>query len=123
MSEQTTGRWALIRSRALDTPQRRARYERSRKQVLATRLILQQIDAERERRGLTKTALAREVGTTPSVIRRLFSSETSNPTLGTVVAVLEALDLAVEVRPAQGHRRTAAPTRPAREPERERALA
>jgi len=108
-TETITGRWARIRARTLEIPERRARYERTKRQVLATRQILQQIDDERERRGMTKADLAHRIGTTPSVVRRLFSSETSNPTLGTVVAMLDALDLDVQVQRSGGRRRLTAP--------------
>ena len=107
MAEQPAGRWAAIRTRTLETPERRARYERTKRQVLVTRQILQQIDAERERRGMTKADLAHKVGMTPSVVRRLFASESSNPGLGTVVAMLDALELGVSVGPVQGRRRPA----------------
>ena len=107
MAETTTRHWEQIRTRTLETPERRARYERTMRQVIATRRILQQIDEERERRGMTKTDLAHRIGATPSVVRRLFSSETSNPTLGTVVAMLDALDLGVQVRRSSGRRRSA----------------
>jgi ribosome-binding protein aMBF1 (putative translation factor) len=93
----------------LEIPERRARNERTKRQVLATRQILQQIDDERERRGMTKADLAHRIGATPSVVRRLFSSETSNPTLGTVVAMLDALDLDVQVQRSGGRRRLTAP--------------
>ncbi len=105
MAEQTTGKWAEIRTRTLGTPARRARYERTKKQVLVTRRILQAIDAERQRRGMTKAALAQEIGMTPSVVRRMFSSEASNPGLGTVIAMLDALDLGVHIQRAPGTRR------------------
>jgi ribosome-binding protein aMBF1 (putative translation factor) len=107
MAETTTGRWEQIRTRTLETPERRARYERTKRQVIATRHILQQIDKERERRGMTKADLAYRIGATPSVVRRLFSSEASNPTLGTVVAMLDALDLGVQVRRSSRRRRSA----------------
>ena len=109
MAETTARRWERIRTRTLETPERRARYERTKRQVIATRHILQQIDEERERRGMTKADLAHRIGATPSVVRRLFSSETSNPTLGTVVAMLDALDLGVHVRRSSSRRRSAMP--------------
>ena len=90
MAEQTTGKWADIRAHTLATPARRAHYERTKRQIITTRRILQAIDAERQRRGMTKAALAQEIGMTPSVVRRMFSSEASNPGLVTVIAMLDA---------------------------------
>ena len=105
MAEQTTGKWADIRAHTLATPARRAHYERTKRQVITTRRILQAIDAERQRRGMTKAALAQEIGMTPSVVRRMFSSEASNPGLATVIAMLDALDLGVHIQRAPGTRR------------------
>jgi transcriptional regulator with XRE-family HTH domain len=111
MVEQTTAKWANIRARTLETPARRARYERTKRQIITTRRILQAIDAERQRRGMTKAALAQEIGMTPSVVRRMFSSEASNPGLVTVIAMLDALDLGVHIQRAPGRRRPANPLR------------
>lgn len=58
---------------------------------------------------MAKADLAHRIGATPSVVRRLFSSETSNPTLGTVVAMLDGLDLGVQVQPSDGRRRSTNP--------------
>lgn len=108
MDQNNAGRWASIRARTVDTtPDRRARYERTKRQVLVTRQILQQIDAERERRGMTKADLAHRVGMTPSVLRRLFTSVSSNPGLGTVVAMLDALEMDMRVAPQPGRRHSA----------------
>jgi ribosome-binding protein aMBF1 (putative translation factor) len=116
MTDQNTGRWAAIRARTIETPERRTRYERTKRQVMVTRQILQRIDSERERRGMTKADLAYRVGMTPSVVRRLFASESSNPALGTVVAMLDALELDMSVGPVRGKRRSAeAPTQPGQE--------
>jgi transcriptional regulator with XRE-family HTH domain len=123
MADQITGRWAAISAPTLETPERRARYERTKRQVLLTRQILQQINAERERRGMTKAALAKELGMTPSVVRRLFASESSNPGLGTVVAMLDVLELDVSVGPMRGRRPHNAPARSARPQARSRAAA
>lgn len=101
MAEQTTGRWETIRAPTLENPERRARYERAKRQVVITRRVLQHIEAERKRQHITKADLALRIGMTPSIVRRMLSSETSNPGFGTVVAMLDALDLEVAVhRPA-----------------------
>lgn len=111
---ENSGRWAAIRARTVDTPERRARYERTKHQVVVTRQILQRIDAERERRGMSKADLAHLIGMTPSVVRRLFASEASNPGLGTVVAMADALELCVQVGPpARRGRATAGDIGPA----------
>ncbi|MDP2663177.1 MAG: helix-turn-helix transcriptional regulator [Dehalococcoidia bacterium] len=60
-----------------------------------------EIDDERQRAGLSKAELARRIGMTPSVVRRLFSSKSSNPTLGTVINMAGALGLEVELKRAR----------------------
>ncbi|HEY1296612.1 MAG TPA: helix-turn-helix transcriptional regulator [Chloroflexota bacterium] len=95
MTEQKTGRWAQIRAQTLETPERRAQYERTKRQVLATRRVLQHIEAERKRRRISKAELAHRIGMSPSIVRRLLSSHESNPGFGTVIVLLEALDLEV----------------------------
>lgn len=102
MDKPAAGQWEELRESVLNTPEKRERYERSKRALILARKILMQIDAERERAGLSKAELARRIGSTPSVVRRLFSAEASNPTLRTVLDLLSALDMAVELRPARG---------------------
>lgn len=102
--------WAHLRDQILSTPERRARYEHTRNTVIQTRRLLKSIDAERERLGLSKSALANLVGADPSVIRRMFSSETSNPTLQTTMALAEALGLEITIKaPRKSKRAPASP--------------
>lgn len=96
----TTGRWAEIRERILDTPESQERYERKKRAIIQTRQILMEIDAARERLGLSKAELARRIGADPSVVRRLFSSKASNPTLGVILDLIGALNLDLELKPA-----------------------
>jgi ribosome-binding protein aMBF1 (putative translation factor) len=97
-------KWSEIRSKTLSDPVARERYERKVKSIIAVRRMLQLIDAERERAGLSKSALARKIGVSPATVRRLFTSPTSNPTLKTIVDLFIALDLEIEVRPRDGMR-------------------
>lgn len=99
MEETKSGRWEDIRARKLAEPEARERYERTRRSVLMTRQLLQLIDAEREKAGLTKADLAERVGTSPSVVRRLLTSEASNPTLRTVLDMADVLGLEVLLQP------------------------
>jgi ribosome-binding protein aMBF1 (putative translation factor) len=91
-------KWSEIRAKTLSDPAARERYERKFESVVAVRRMLQMIDAERERAGLSKAALARKIGASPATVRRLFTSPTSNPTLKTVVDLFKALDLEIEVK-------------------------
>ena len=62
------------------------------------RKLLMTIDSERQRVGIPKAELARRIGADPSVVRRLFSREASNPTLKTVLDLLAALNIDVELK-------------------------
>jgi ribosome-binding protein aMBF1 (putative translation factor) len=92
-------RWSTIRERTLTDPAARERYEQTRRSVLATRRVLQVIDAERKRAGLTKAELAERIGTSPAAVRRLLTSESANPTLRTVLDLFDALNLEVALHP------------------------
>ena len=96
----TIGRWEQMRERALELPEHRARYERNKGALVQSRQILMQIDAVRESLGISKAELARRIGADKSVIRRLFSSADSNPRLQTVLSLLGALRMGLEVRPS-----------------------
>ena len=98
-------KWSEIRAKTLSEPAARKRYERKLRSIVAVRRVLQMIDAERERAGLSKSALARTIGASPATVRRLFTSPTSNPTLKTVIDLFKALDLEIEVKPRDGTRK------------------
>ena len=99
MAVSRSDRWSTIRERTLEDPAARARYERTRRSVSAIRHVLQMIDAERERAGLTKSELAARIGTSPAVVRRLLTSESANPTLRTVLDLFDALHLEFALQP------------------------
>ncbi|MCL5264176.1 MAG: helix-turn-helix transcriptional regulator [Chloroflexi bacterium] len=101
MPKTTTGRWTEMRERIVNTPELQAQYDRTRHELASTRRMLLQIDAERQRAGMSKAELARRIGKTPSVVRRVFSSKESNPTLGTVLNIADALGLEIELKPAK----------------------
>lgn len=50
---------------------------------------------------LSKAELARRANLRPEVIRRLFSAERPNPTLATLVALAEALELELAAEPLE----------------------
>ena len=81
----TTRGWTQLRERVLDTLESKERYERKKRAIAQTREILLQIDATRERLGLSKAELARRIGSDPSVVRRLFSSKANSPTLRVIL--------------------------------------
>ncbi len=75
----------------LDKNEDREQTERDVRVMVMTRQLLMAIDAERDRRGLTKNDLAQLAGINPQQVRRMFTSEKSNPTLKTLLTILAAL--------------------------------
>lgn len=61
--------------------------------------VINALDAARGTERLTKAALARAIGSDPSTVRRLLSSDSANPTLGTVAEVAAALGMKVTLVP------------------------
>lgn len=61
--------------------------------------VVNTLDDAREAAGLTKAELARAIQVEPATIRRLFASDKSNPTLGTLAEVAAALGLRITVEP------------------------
>lgn len=74
-------------------------YERARAEVDLIDLVMNSLDRRRCELGLSKAELARRAQLTPAAVRRLFSSETANPTLSTVAALAGALDLEIVAKP------------------------
>jgi transcriptional regulator with XRE-family HTH domain len=61
--------------------------------------IVNALDDARGAAGLSKAELARAIAVEPATVRRLFSSDKSNPTLGTLAEVAAALGLRITVEP------------------------
>jgi ribosome-binding protein aMBF1 (putative translation factor) len=99
--ESTSSRpdkWSELRAKTFPDAAARERHARKVRGIVAVRRMLQLIDAERERAGLSKADLARKIGVSPATVRRLFTSPTSNPTLRTIVDLFLALDLDFQVQ-------------------------
>jgi transcriptional regulator with XRE-family HTH domain len=58
--------------------------------------VVHSLDSRRVEMGLTKAELARRADTPPAAVRRLFSQQQKNPTLSTLVAIADALDLRIK---------------------------
>ena len=61
--------------------------------------VITGLDEAREAAGLSKAELARAIQTDPATIRRLFSSDRANPTLGTLAEVGAALGFRIALEP------------------------
>lgn len=76
-----------------------AAYEVASRRVAMFDDVVRSLDARRGELGMTKTELARRADMPPAVVRRLFSQQHKNPTLTSLVAIAEALDLRLCVAP------------------------
>ena len=70
-----------------------AAYDRARRKVNQIDELVRALDDRREMLGMTKAELARRADLAPEAIRRLFSVGSPNPTIGTLAAITDALDL------------------------------
>lgn len=61
--------------------------------------VVNALDDAREAAGLSKAELARAIQVEPATVRRLFASEKSNPTLGTLAEVAAALGMRITLQP------------------------
>ena len=61
--------------------------------------VVNALDEAREAAGLSKAELARAIQVEPATIRRLFASDRSNPTLGTLAEVAAALGMRITIEP------------------------
>lgn len=71
----------------------RAAYDRARQRIDHVDRVIRALDQRRAELRLSKAELARRAEMPPEAIRRLFSAERPNPTLHTLVALADALDL------------------------------
>jgi transcriptional regulator with XRE-family HTH domain len=70
-----------------------------REYVVESMRIATILDDAREAAGLSKAELGRAIQVEPATIRRLFASDKSNPTLGTLAEVAAALGMRITVEP------------------------
>ncbi|HHU09305.1 MAG TPA: helix-turn-helix transcriptional regulator [Intrasporangiaceae bacterium] len=61
--------------------------------------VVNALDDAREAAGMSKAELARAIQVEPATIRRLFASDTSNPTLGTLAELAAALGMRITIQP------------------------
>ncbi len=80
----------------LESPEFRAEYERTQRELRQVNAVMQQLDDLRVGAGLSKADLAREIGRNDAVVRRLFTSQV-NPELRTIAALAAALDAEIRI--------------------------
>ena len=95
-----TGAERYLEHRREDPDYDRA-YVSARHRIDQIDAIIRALDERRCDLKLTKAELARRAGLRPEVIRRLFSTESPNPTLSTIVALAGALELELTAEPLE----------------------
>ena len=68
-------------------------YDEARRRIDAIDRLVRALDERREELGLSKAELARRAELAPEAVRRLFSVDAPNPTIGTLTALADALGL------------------------------
>lgn len=82
--------------RLKEDPEFRAEYERHRREIAQIDAVVRQLDALREKAGMSKAELARAIGKAPSSVRRFFTADV-NPELKTVAALADVLGAEVKI--------------------------
>lgn len=75
-------------------------YTDARAEIDAIDRIIQALDEARQALGISKADLARMIGAKPEIVRRLFTAESPNPTIITLVKIAKALGLDLDLVPA-----------------------
>jgi DNA-binding phage protein len=83
----------------LRDPSFRKDYEAARAEIDATDTLIRALEGARAGQGLTKAELARRISVKPEIVRRLLTNQDSNPTIGTVLKLVKALDYHIELVP------------------------
>jgi DNA-binding phage protein len=92
MAKHPTGAEKYFADRMLD-PAYRAEHAAATERIRSTDAIVRALDEKREASGLSKAELARRADLPPEAVRRLFSADNANPTLGTITALAGALNV------------------------------
>lgn len=87
-----------VQQRLESDPEYRAEYKRVLRQIRQIDALVNELDALREKAGISKAELARAIGKDPASVRRFFSAQV-NPELKTVTAIADALGAKVTVQP------------------------
>ena len=80
-------------------PEFASAYVEARAVIDSTDALIRALDQARLLAGVTKADLARQIETRPEILRRLFTATDSNPTLATVLKLVEALGFHLELVP------------------------
>lgn len=98
MSTARTGAERYFESQRKD-PEYECEFQAARRRIGQIDAVMRMLDEQRSNLDLSKAELARRAGLRPEAVRRLFSAEGPNPTLATLVALTDALDLELVAEP------------------------
>ena len=93
-------------ARDLEDPEFLREYVVESMRIATIDAVVNALDDAREAAGLSKAELARAIQVEPATIRRLFASDKSNPTLGTLAEVAAALGMRVTLEPLPDEERS-----------------
>lgn len=100
MSRLRTGAERYFEIRMKD-PEFEAAYVTARRRTTQIDTIIRALDQRRSSLNLTKAEVARRADLRPEVVRRLLSGANPNPTLATLAAVADALEMKVVLVPLE----------------------
>ncbi|MCQ3815147.1 MAG: helix-turn-helix domain-containing protein [Acidimicrobiia bacterium] len=98
MPHPRTGGELYLEGRRMDADYDLA-YKTSRRRIEQIDAIIRTLEQRRCSLDLSKAELARRANLRPEVIRRIFSAESPNPTLATLVALAEAMQMELSAEP------------------------
>lgn len=76
-------------------------YDEARRRIDQIDRLVRALDERRDALGLSKAELARRAEIAPEAVRRLFSADSPNPTIGTLTAIADSLGLELVPRERQ----------------------
>lgn len=68
-------------------------YDEASRRISQIDQLVRALDQRRDALGLSKAELARRADIAPEAVRRLFSADSPNPTIGTLTAIADSLGL------------------------------
>jgi DNA-binding phage protein len=97
METSRSGLWDDLRD--LEDPEFLREYVMESVRTSTIDQVVNALNEARKAAGLSKAALARAIRAEPAAIRRLFSADQVNPTLGTLSELAAALGMRITVEP------------------------
>lgn len=98
MSKARTGAERYFEERRKDAGYAKD-YAATRRRIDQIDSLVRGMDQRRSTLDLSKAELARRANLRPEVVRRLFAAECPNPTLSTLVALAQALEIELIAEP------------------------